>query len=120
LQEEAKMKISSYAFGKIIINGSEYNADLIIFPDTIYQSWWRKEGHSLCMEDLKEVLSRDIKILVVGTGSYGKMKVPESLIQELRNKGIETIIKETDKAVELFNTLISEGKKVAGAFHLTC
>jgi len=114
------MKISSYTFGKIIVNGDEYNADLIIFPDTIYQSWWRKEGHSLCIEDLKEVLNRDIKILVIGTGAYGKMKVPESLIQELKNKGIETMVKQTDKAVELFNTFLSEGKKVAGAFHLTC
>ncbi len=114
------MKISLYSFGKIVINGIEYTSDLIVFQNEIFPSWWRKEGHSLCIEDLVEVIKRDVEILVVGTGAYGKMRVPESLIEELKDKGIETYIAETDKAVSLFNGFTEQGKKVAGAFHLTC
>ncbi|MEN2994295.1 MAG: Mth938-like domain-containing protein [Thermodesulfovibrio sp.] len=114
------MKITHYSFGKMVVNGNEYTQDLIVFTDSVFPSWWRKEGHSLCMEDLVEVFKKDVKILVVGTGAYGKMKVDESLIEELKNKGIETYVRETDKAVSLFNQFLDEGKKVAGAFHLTC
>uniref|UniRef100_A0A7C4AJK0 Uncharacterized protein n=1 Tax=Thermodesulfovibrio aggregans TaxID=86166 RepID=A0A7C4AJK0_9BACT len=114
------MKISYYSFGKIIVNGNEYTSDIIVFPDSVYPSWWRKEGHSLCMEDLAEVLKKDINVLIVGTGAYGRMKVPESVINELKKKGIETFVIDTEKAVALFNQFLNEGKKVAGAFHLTC
>lgn len=114
------MKINSYSFGKIVVDGTEYTADLIILPDRVYSSWWRKEGHSLCMEDLVEIFKDKIEIIVVGTGAYGRMKVPDEVIRELKQKGIETYIAETEKAVALFNKLTEEGKKVAGAFHLTC
>lgn len=112
--------ITHYSFGKVIIDEQEYTADLIVLPDTVLSSWWRKEGHGLCLEDIGEVLKKDIKYLVVGTGAYGRMKVSESLITELKAQGIETYVMETDKAISLFNQLIEEGKKVAGAFHLTC
>lgn len=115
-----KMKITHYSFGKITVDGVEYQADLIVFPDSVYKSWWRKEGHSLCLEDLEEVLKRDVEILIVGTGAYGKMKVPEELKSVLKSKGIEVKVFETDRAVKEFNTLIEQHQKVAGAFHLTC
>ncbi|HOA83807.1 MAG TPA: Mth938-like domain-containing protein [Thermodesulfovibrio thiophilus] len=114
------MTITHYSFGKIVVNGNEYTADLIVFPDSVFPSWWRKQGHFLCMEDLAEVFKRDIDILIVGTGTYEKMVVPESLIDELRSKGIETFVSDTEKAISLFNQFVQEGKKVAGAFHLTC
>ncbi|MCS7203241.1 MAG: Mth938-like domain-containing protein [Thermodesulfovibrio sp.] len=114
------MKITQYSFGKIVVDGIEYSADLIVFPDTIYPNWWRKQGHSLCMEDLVEVFKNNASILVVGTGAYGRMVVPEDLIKELKSRGIDVYVDLTDKAVRIFNDFLKEGKRVAGAFHLTC
>lgn len=114
------MKITHYSFGKIVIDGNEYTQDIIVFPDKVFPSWWRKEGHSLCMEDLAEVLKSNVNILVIGTGAYERMHVPLSLIEELKNRGIECFVRSTEKAVALFNQFLSEGKSVAGAFHLTC
>lgn len=114
------MKITYYSFGKIVVNGNEYTSDLIILPDRIYPSWWRKEGHSLCLEDLKEVFKTNVDTLVVGTGAYGRMRVPDEVTNELKKRGIDTYSAETGKAVELFNKFFEEGRKVAGAFHLTC
>jgi len=39
------------------------------------------------------------------------MVVPESLIDELRSKGIETFVSDTEKAISLFNQFVQEGKK---------
>jgi hypothetical protein len=114
------MKIRHYSFGKVIIDNKEYREDLIVFSDTTYSPWWRKEGHGLCMSDLEKIFNKNIDTLIIGTGAYGRMKVSENLINELRAKGIETYVMETDKAISLFNQLLEERKKVAGAFHLTC
>lgn len=112
--------VENYRFGKIVINGQKYNKDLIVFPDEIKTNWWRKDGHSLCLEDLTSIYNIKTDVLVVGIGSSGVMKVPSDVIQELNQKEIEVIVLKTPEAVEEYNRLAKEGKQVVGAFHLTC
>ncbi len=50
------MKIDSYSFGRIVINGKTYTSDVIIYPGRVDASWWRKEGHLLQLEDVAEAL----------------------------------------------------------------
>ncbi len=114
------MKIESYTYGQMTIDGQLYKKDLIIFPDRIIPDWWRKEGHLLSMEDLGEVIEAKPEVLIVGTGDSGFMHVPLSTELDLKDKNVEVIVKKTDKAVQLFNEQILMGKNVAGAFHLTC
>jgi len=112
--------VENYRFGKIVINGEKYSKDLIVFRDEIRTNWWRKEGHSLCLEDLTALDDIKTDILVVGIGSAGIMKVPSDVIQGLSKKGIEVIVLKTQEAVEKYNKLAKQKKQVAGAFHLTC
>ena len=111
--------IESYKFGEIIINGKKYNSDLIILKDRIYDNWWRKEGHNLCIDDLKKIINKKPDILIIGTGSFGLMKVPLELIKYLESNNIEVIIKRTKAACDEYNTLYQK-KNVVAAFHLTC
>ncbi len=74
----------------------------------------------MCIEDLEEVLAEDVDVLVVGTGAYGVMKVPDEVVEELGRRGIKVIAEPTSEAVRTFCKLRAEGKRVAGAFHLTC
>ena len=53
--------INSYQFGLIVINRRRYTRDVIIFPDRVLDGWWRKEGHRLYVEDLKEVLNTGLQ-----------------------------------------------------------
>jgi hypothetical protein len=112
--------IDNYRFGKIVINNQKYNKDLIVFSDYIQTGWWRKEGHSLCLDDLSIIEEKKPKILIVGTGSSGIMKVPENVIKSLNEQEIDVIVSKTPEAVQEYNKLVKEGKNVAGAFHLTC
>jgi hypothetical protein len=50
------MQIDSYSFGVMKVEGAEYSSDLIILGDSIRPNWWRKDGHSLVMEDIEQVL----------------------------------------------------------------
>ena len=58
--------------------------------------------------------------MVVGTGAYGMMKVPDAARQALDEAGIGAVVEKTGDAVERYNALLAEGRRVAGAFHLTC
>ena len=62
------MKIEKYSFGSITINGKEYTKDVIIFPDKVLSPWWREEGHSLSLKDLKDVIESAPNLLIIGTG----------------------------------------------------
>jgi len=112
------MKIDSYFFGRIVINGKSYMKDVIIFPDRVFSPWWRKEGHLLHMEDLEEVVNEKPDILIIGRGYAGVMRVPEGLVSELEAMGMEVIVSRTPSAVDIFNNI--EGKKAVAALHLTC
>ncbi len=113
------MKIEHYSFGNITIDGQTYTSDVIIFPDRVYSSWWRKEGHLLQVTDLKDVIKAKPEVLIVGTGAYGVMKVPEQTIEHLKSNGIEAYIENTKNAVELYNKIASKKSAIA-ALHLTC
>jgi len=113
------MHIDGYVFGRMIIDKKTYTADLIVYPDKVDPSWWRKEGHFLQKEDLSGVIAAGPDIFIVGTGDMGVMQVPESTLAFLVKQGIEVHVAKTGKAVELFNNRPA-GKKVIAAFHLTC
>lgn len=117
------MKIKEYKFGRINVEGNEFSNDLIIFPDTVKPNWWRKEGHNLHIEDLKEegVLERKPEILVIGKGASERMRVSEHVKDALKQKGIKKVITlNTHKACKKFNKLMEAGKEAVAALHLTC
>ncbi|HAK60986.1 MAG TPA: hypothetical protein DCO77_11485 [Nitrospiraceae bacterium] len=113
------MKIDSYAFGNITIDGRTYTSDAIIYPDHVDSSWWRKKGHSLHRDDITDAIGAKPDVLIIGRGYYGVMTVSEVTIAFIESKGIEVRAERTEKAVELFNAV--QGTKAAiAALHLTC
>ena len=114
------MHIDSYQFGKIVVDGVNYNSDCLIVGGTVISNWWRKQGHSLSAEDLKAVIAAAPSVLVVGCGASGLMKVPEETQLSLQENGIRLETLDTYKAVQRFNKLAQENSNVAAALHLTC
>ena len=114
------MHIDSYSFGSMTIDGKIYESDLIIFPDRVNSGWWRKEGHCLTVDDLSEVIDYKPEILIVGKGASGCMRVPPSTKKSMSERQIDLLDKNTDQAYQLFNQQEKKGKRVVGAFHLTC
>ncbi len=113
------MKIDSYAFGSLIVDGKRYTSDVIIYPDRVDPSWWRKEGHRLQIADLADVLKAKPQLLVVGTGYSGMMVVPEETKDHIKSLGIDISITTTGKAVDVFNTM-QRKKSIIAVLHLTC
>jgi hypothetical protein len=111
--------IASYSFGRLVLEGRTYTADLIILPDRIVPDWWREEGHSLSVADLAEVLEAKPEALVVGTGANDRMDVPQATRDALAAAGIALIAEHTAEACQTYNRLRTH-KRLAAALHLTC
>jgi len=111
--------IDDYDFGHVAVEGKEYRSDVIVFPERVVDSWRRKEGHRLCLDDLQPALDWQPEVLVIGQGQPGRMKVPPALVEELRRRGVEVFVGPTRKAVAEYNRL-QGSRKTAAALHLTC
>jgi len=114
------MKIDSYKFGTIVINGQEYTSDVIIYHDRVDDSWWRNEEHRLIPSDIPDVMNAQPDILIIGTGYAGVLKVPKEIAGHIASHGIEVMIEKTPRAVELYNSFLGTKKYAIAALHLTC
>ena len=112
--------ISEFSFGRIVVEGQICNNDIKIIQGKLQPDWWRKSGHSVEIEDVQDILDSGSQILVIGSGQPGYMKITESLRRHLENNNIHLIEEPTAKAIDSFNRLFSEGKPVAGGFHVGC
>ena len=110
-----------YSFGCLEWDKKTYRKDLLILPDRILCPWKREHGHHLSMDDLEEVLEADPRLLIIGTGEFGVMEVPDKVLEKLAKRGIDAEVMPTEKALQRFAEVLGKKeKKVAAALHLTC
>jgi len=113
------MRIQSYRFGEIVIEGERYTDDVVVFPERVRAGWWRKEGHLLQLDDLKEALEGEVEALIVGTGAQQCMKVASEVVSQTKKAGVELLAFDTRTACQTFNQLVGK-RKVVAVLHLTC
>jgi hypothetical protein len=114
-------RIESYSPGRIVIDGVELHRDVIVLPDRLLTEWWRRDGHSLVIEDLNDVLEELPKRLILGCGYASRLQPEPSVIEALAARGVKVEALPTDQAVERFEELEARDPAVvAAALHLTC
>ncbi|UCF78353.1 MAG: hypothetical protein JSW03_09680 [Candidatus Eiseniibacteriota bacterium] len=111
--------VDSYEFGEIIVDGKTYTSDVILFPDRVVSDWWRREGHKLSAEDVKDIVAAKPEVVIVGAGYSGFLQVPVKTKHLLESEGIELLVLNTTKACRKYNELCKT-KRVVAALHLTC
>jgi hypothetical protein len=111
-------RISEYDFGHIVVDGREHDRDLIVLPDRVLDNWWRKQGHSLVIADLEEVLEELPDHLIVGCGAHGRLEPERATLDSLRDRGIAVELAPTAEAVDKYNA--ADPRRTAAALHLTC
>jgi hypothetical protein len=111
-------RLESYSFGRVTVDGSEQTRDLIVLPDRVVTSWWRRDGHSLAMEDLEDVLDLLPERLILGIGAYGRLHPDPDVIAKLERRGTTVECLRTSEAVRRYGEL--DERRTAVALHLTC
>jgi hypothetical protein len=114
--------IDGYEWGKITVSGELYEKDLIVFcEDVVLPAWWRKSGHVFAVCDLDTAVQKfKPEVLVAGLGHDGVAKMSPELVVWLDGQGVDIIARKMTEAVDEFNKAFAAGRKVLGAFRLTC
>jgi hypothetical protein len=111
-------ELSEYSFGSLRVDGEEHTKDVIVLPHRVVPGWWRREGHSLAIEDLDEVMDELPERLILGCGAHGRLEPPRAVLDQLRARGVEVEAMPTADAVRRYGELDPE--HTAAALHLTC
>jgi hypothetical protein len=111
-------RIQEYSFGHVQIDGEEHSRDVIVLPERVVGDWWRRDGHSLVIEDLDDVLDELPERLIVGCGANGRLHPHPSVLEALRSRGVEVEAMPTGDAVRRYEQL--DPARTAAALHLTC
>lgn len=89
------------------------------------ENWdWRLTGtqHQPGIQpaDVSDIVDRGVEVVILSRGMQLRLETCDETVQMLKSKGIECHVEETKRAVELFNQLTRQGKRVGGVFHTTC
>ncbi len=119
------MRIDSVEWKKITVDGKEYQQVLIIGDQVLERD--SEKLHQLFdtthkIGDWEEELlfSGKPEIILIGNGFDGVLEVSEKFKVQSSKLEIELKILKTPQAVEEFNKLSEEGKKLNALIHTTC
>jgi hypothetical protein len=70
--------------------------------------------------DLEEVLEKGVEVVILARGVFSRLGVCPETEKLLRDRGIEYHTEDTRAAVNLYNDLARQGRRVGGVFHSTC
>jgi hypothetical protein len=111
-------RLEDYSFGRIVVDGQEHTRDLIVLPDRVVPDWWRREGHSLALEDLEDVRDEPPERLILGCGAHGQLRPDPAVIEALERHGVAVEALDTAEAVRRYGE--ADERRTAAALHLTC
>ena len=123
----AETLITDLSWGgmEVSIAGEKHHfKDCKVWPGGAREWRWDETGthHSpgIQMADIEEILAHGADVLVLTSGQLGRLGISTETEEELRKQGVSYHIENTKKAVQLFNELSIQGKRVGGVFHSTC
>ena len=119
------VKINKVEWGKIEVNGEKYGQVLICGDRVIERDSARLHDlfdttHEVGDWEVEELLGDGPEMIIIGNGFAGVLKISEKLKDQISKQGIDLKILETPKAIDEFNRLAEQGKKVNALFHTTC
>lgn len=117
------MNIEYPGFGRIVINGVEYDHDVILEEGKVRARDKRPSkalksrfGHTPLTDDESIPWSRPR--LVVGTGYSGSLPVLPEIEEEAEARGVDLVVMPTGEAVGLLNR--SDPTEANAILHVTC
>lgn len=115
------MKIEDFAFGRIKIDGREYDHDVVIDHGSIGKrlkkpsKGFTQFGHTPL--SVKEAIPWNCCRLIIGTGAYGRLPVMDEVLEEAAKRHVELVSLPTTDAI----VKVNEGDTETNAIlHVTC
>lgn len=112
------VKIDSTKFGEIVINRKTYYSDMIVWWDGKVE--YRDKTHIFGMSEYLKLMKRKPEAIVIGIGQQGAIKIREEVVRAAEDEKIKLFIDQSPRAVDIFNGLILQKKRVVAVIHTTC
>ena len=122
---DASPRITHISWGCLEIDGRDQPfKDAKLYPGGARMWDWNETGtsHSPGIQpaDVEELLDHGAEVVVLSRGMNRRLQVKSETLQMLEDQGVESHVLQTEAAVERYNELQDDGKRVAGLFHSTC
>jgi len=118
------MIIEKTSFGSITIDGKTYEHDVLIRLSTAITKRKKKlskriygTSHVLSLDEAKHIYEKGCKVIIIGTGQHGALRLSPEAEAYFKKKECEVILQGTPTALQTFNQ--TEGRRI-GVFHVTC
>ncbi|VDD84463.1 unnamed protein product [Mesocestoides corti] len=102
--------------GKVVDGEDVRYRDAKVWPGGSCTSHW----NGITKEDVSELTDKGAEYIVLSRGQWAFLHVPPAIVEELEKLGLKVIVERSSVAMETYNKLIDEGRRVAGLFHTTC
>ena len=117
-------KINSFNFGFIVVDGKQYVYDVLILPDGTVREREPGKGrlgsHTITWNNVGKIVKEQPEVIVIGTGTSGLARLSGDTEVYLHQANLNLVVLPSFQAVEKFNQLVDEGKRVAALIHITC
>ena len=115
-------KVDSFSFGSIVIEGKQYSRDVLIFPDGTVRprpgGFWRFGSHAIKKEEIDRLAQVGADEIIVGTGIDPIARLTPDAESWANEAKLNLIVLASLEAVERFNRLVEEGKRVSALIHI--
>jgi hypothetical protein len=117
-------RIVNSSWGRMEIEQLGTGKDFKLWPGG-GRSWdWSEHGtgHNSGVQpaDVQELVDQGCLVVVLTTGRFKRLKVPESIVELLRRQGVAVTVADTKTGIEIYNRHARQGDAVGGLFHSTC
>ena len=126
-KEMVGQMITDVRVGYVKIDGKLQTHDFIIHDDVVTDGDWKRgepgsgNAHIFEVEDIPLSVRQHTRILIIGVGMEGKLKLSHQSLKQLTISDLEVFIVPTDEAADIYNEARRLGKTgVTGAFHVRC
>ena len=122
-QDIRSPRITRLAWGRVELEDGRCFKDAKLFPGGAREWDWRETGTAhvpgIQPADVEELLEHGATVVVLSKGVMERLRVCPETLRLLEERGIRAHVLQTEKAVELYNTLRGK-ERVGGLFHSTC
>ncbi len=110
--------IEGTSFGGITVEGKHYSHDVWVLADGSIRR--RDRNHEFTLNEFDFLLKGKPELVIVGTGQSGCVRVDKEVAELAVKQGVKIIDDITPNALKQYNEAADAGRRVAGAFHVTC
>lgn len=117
-------RITRLDWGRLEVEGQPAAfKDAKLFPGGAREWDWNETGTrhrpGIQPEDVRELVEHGARVIVLSLGQQKRLNICPETLKWLDARGVETHVRETGEAVDLYNRL-AESEPVGALIHSTC